>query len=219
MKNFNEHTKLELASLTDEQVKDLVIMELARNGIVEMDPPELLEVPEAIKLQPECQLYKIGNIDIAFRSEERAKDFFNLGPVFLSYDWNRGQQYRYIDEKDSYIQLVNIYDKTDIDLLYVSQEEKARKINESMQREYHDNRKRVSEIADTIWSDVVDARQFKQSVDKAIAMYEKYLSIVGGNEKHARELLETAYTDHPDIIEAAAFIKFKSPADTEVAEG
>lgn len=199
MKRLSEHSKEELANLTDEQYDILVDLECMHEGApLSIEKPRYKEVPTVPK--PNVEVYEICGFSLLDKSE--ADGLVNVikglkSCVDIDYNYQISSEYKYISERpvkpDKEIRTIWVYTKD----LYAEIKSTLEdiKVAKEYNREIRDDYKERCEQRNNVIRNINDA--IGTAIDEladlraATEVYKKYLDLSNGNEEVAQNFFKT----------------------------
>lgn len=197
MKNFNELTKQELASLNETQVDAYIDIELANQGVVKqtevnIDFPDYLK-PITVEPERDAIVYEVDGY--AFTNKEDAEALSNfvgkLQQCSTTYNWDIGSEFYYSTTPKIQTPLINIkkvysepkYNAIKEQLKSIKKERELRNKKAEDQNDVAINYEAIDNIRENIRRDVRNAIIFFDSAKNYAKNYPKYFSITEDKEK------------------------------------
>ena len=200
MKRYSDLTNEELVKLTDEKVRRLIELEVAHEGIIPVDEPELLDVPE-VAIEPTTVAFEVYGLYFQDRKDAEALARLPVVRSECNYRINSKMSYLTVD-KDNAIQEKKFYRKTDVknheDIL--KEIKKSKEINERRLSSYNSYTSSISGIKSKVWDAVRNAEDWKKSIETAKGVYAKHLDLANGDEAIAKNFFRNAYSDE-EVLE------------------
>jgi hypothetical protein len=202
---FEEMSDEIKASMTDEQMRRQIDVELMEGNITKVEYPGTfdLEMPSL----EETNYYTVG--EIYFKTQKQAEQFMKLSPMKSNYEWRIGSEIRFVEEIDDSIRIESLYDKTEI------QDKGPELIEWNKKHEEHNTKKRRYEnyvsarnaIYDKIWSAHEKAKEIINERNKIEQTYEEYKTLTNGDEELAYTFLVKHFGEEKvkdaDVVAAA----------------
>ncbi len=205
MKRYQDYTKEEMAELTTEEVNRLIELEIAYEGIIPVEEPELKKVP-TVDIKPSIEAYSVYGL--YFKDSDKAHTLAELDPLEDAYDYSLGSEYKYLKKKESLIctkgvEKVKFYDKNELTKISSLLKEKkdVEKQNESASQEWEEYNRSIQSIRDGVWDFYYKACNAKSKLETAQKHYEHHKVLADGNEEIAQNFFKEAYKDFPEILE------------------
>lgn len=202
MKRYTEYTNEELIELTQEEIQNLIELEIAFAGIMPVMEPQLPNLA-SIDLKKELTLYEVNGM--LFKNAEEAQQVLKMDVWEENYDYGgAGYDYKYGEKKDLNMSVVMYYEKEQIWKVRQALTENKR-LNDSYNQEksaYDKFIKETKNIRESVRAAVDNAWTWKNDLDHAKSVYEKYLRLADGNEAIAQSFFRNAFKVRNDVIDA-----------------
>ena len=200
MKRYFDYEQEELAELTDEDVKTLIELEIAHEGIMPIPCPEKPDLENA-GITKCVRGFQIGSL--ICKNEEDAITISGMELLTDNYNYTIGYDYKWLDPiLNPKITEVYFYKQDDISrVASVLQDiERKKKVYENEKNKYDSFIAKTGKIRDSVWSSVTKARKFEEKVGFAKEIYEKHLTLAEGSEEIAQKFFRDAYEGEEDIV-------------------
>jgi hypothetical protein len=203
MQRIGDLSKEELLTVTDEQVRRFIEIELAYAGIIPIAPPG--DKPTAPSIETTVSAFKVG--DLIFLDATEAATVAAMPSMRKSqYDYNGGGwEYQWLGPAEAVgVQGVRFYSETQIAALkkeLVEYKQKAAAWDQH-NAEYQKFHQKVNDITNGAWKPVLEARRLREEIAEANKVLVKYRELAEGDEQIARNFFKKAYADRQDILDA-----------------
>jgi hypothetical protein len=219
MKSYKEHSQLERANMTSDDVESLLKIELMGAGIVEVKsptkpvpPPKFEPALEGLVFQPTIHAGYERSLDFAFLNEEDSAVFAKMQIVKLTEDYDVKLKTVERTEGPTKISIVSVVSEE-----MLKQAKKAKKecsvdltsYNIALD-EYDTYRADRDEVLDPVWEDWGDMRSIHMKSQHLLSVFNEYVDTCDGDEELAMKFLKKAYTDKA-IQEAYEFLEMDRP--------
>lgn len=219
MKSYKEHTPLERANMSYEEVESLLKIELMEAGIVEMKEPEAPPEPEEFEpviqekvYQPSVNADYPQTLPFGFLDEEDARAFSEMKILILDQDYSTKLITAKKPKGGTSIGLVGIVSKDEL-----ARARKAGKEDSEAERGYRDQlatyeeyKQKRDEVLQPVWDDWREMGQQKAASQRIDDVYDDYLKTCDGDAKLALKFLRKAYSDQA-IVDAYDFLQIVNP--------
>jgi hypothetical protein len=214
MKTFQDHTDLEKANLTEEEVEGLLKYELMELGIVSPQPPTPLpdtgpELEEKVYYQPYLKSY--SGLDCVFATAKEAEAFLAMNPLILDTGYPSYQN-NVEDPTEFKVETIKAISKSDYESSkgLVEAASKNKKANKEAQEAYEAELSEASSAVGHIWDEWSECRKKKTKSQQIVDTYNQYLVDCDDNTEIALRFLGKAYSQN-EIKDAYAFLEMISP--------
>jgi hypothetical protein len=209
MKSYKEHSQLERANMTSDDVESLLKIELMEAGVAEVPkptkpvpPPRFEPTPEGLVFQPTIHAGYERSLDFAFLKEEDSAAFAKMEIVKIAEDY---------DVKLKTVERTK--GPTKISIVSVVSEEMLKKAKTSYNIDldkYDTYRADRDEVLDPVWEDWRDMRSTHMKSQQLLSVFNDYVATCDGDEEMAMGFLKKAYTDKA-IQDAYQFLEMDCP--------
>lgn len=184
---FSEMSNETKASMTEEQIRKHVEIEMMEGDILKVDKPENFDV-EMPYLKTETY-YVVGNI--YFQKQKHAEQFLTLNPRKDSYDWKVASSLRFTERIEPEITIKQMYIEDEIrekgqDLI---EYRKQKEDYEAKKRKYDNYISARNAIADRIWSEHESAKKIIDERMQIIDTYNEYIELTNSDKELAYTFL------------------------------
>lgn len=219
MKSYKEHTPLERANMSYEEVEGLLKIELMEAGIVEMEEPEAPPEPEEFEPVIQEKVYQPSvNIDypyalsFGFLDEEDARAFSEMKILLLDQDYSTRLVTAKKPKGSTAIGLVGTVSKDELTRARKADKEdsEAEKAYKNELAAYEEYKNRRDEVLQPVWEDWREMGRRKARSQRIVDVYEDYLKTCDGDAKLAVKFLRKAYSDQA-VIDAYDFLQIVNP--------
>lgn len=212
MKSYYDFQPQERATLTEEQVEEMVEIQMMIDGVVKPTPPRLRKRLEDVPV-PKKSVYRVVHgtgshaLNIAFATEEEARAFLAMKPLAIHSDWEtRTDYFEPLDRPGVKLEMIateeaiTTYkaDLKEVAAQKTSAEDESRKYNEKM--------KAVQRVRDRVfgdWQDQID--KFGELCNVKMA-YADFLRLAKGDADMALACLRKAFGEDV-VLEAATWLE------------
>ena len=219
MKSYKEHSQLERANMTSDDVESLLKIELMGAGIVEVPkptkpvpPPKFEPALEGLVFQPTIHAGYERSLDFAFLNEEDSVAFAKMQIVKITEDYDVKLKTVEITEGQTKISIVSVVSEE-----MLKQAKKAKKECSVDLTSYNSARYKHDEylvdrdaVLDPVWEDWRDMRSIHMKSQQLLSVFNEYVDTCDGDEELAMKFLKKAYTDKA-IQEAYEFLEMDCP--------
>lgn len=230
MKNFNELSKKELASLTEIQVDAYIDLELSNRGInkqitLNVNYPDYVK---NIDVAPERDMTIYEVDDYYFPDIETANKFVSLlsqlTQLTTNYDWNIGSDNKYISGSKIEIPQIHIK-KMYSEPKYLASKELLKQINEKSKKESKTqdeacdsviNYEAIDNVKYEIRKSVREALGFFYQAEKCASNYEKYFTITEDKNK-ALNIIYSVYNIQDEEMKKEILFMIDNPKEEKEA--
>lgn len=209
MKRYNELSHEEAIALDESGIKKLIELEIAHEGIIPCDPPELLPI-EKLEIVPTDIAYEVKGV--TFRKQEDALTVLGMETLDKTYLPNMGYDYQVFNPTSDYygVKEVKCYRKEE---LYGIHEKlaaiaTAKQKNERASKEWTKYQTDTKSIIEAVRRFIDDCVCHQNDLEKAARVYAKYMTIAEDNESIAEKFFRDAYTKQYDETEVNEFLEF-----------
>ena len=211
MKRLSEHSREELANLTDEQYDMLVDLECMHEGApLSIEKPRYKEVPTVP--EPDVEVYEVCGFVLTDKAEaDKLVETINAlqSCVELDYNYRVSSDYRYISEKKvkpaKEIRTRDVYTR---DAYQASQStleniKTIKEYHDELREDYEERCEQRNNVIHDISEAIRTAVDELEELRAATEVYKKYLDLSNGNEEVAQNFFKTGrYAELlPEIIE------------------
>lgn len=211
MKRLSEHSREELANLTDEQYDMLVDLECMHEGApLSIEKPRYKELPTVPG--PNLEVYEVCGFVLTDKSEadklvEAIKELQSC--VELDYNYRISSDYRYISDKNVKpsmdIRTRGVYTKEAYTEIKSTLEniKAIKEYNDELREDYEERCEQRNNVIHDICEAIRTAVDELEELRAATEVYKKYLDLSNGNEEVAQNFFKTGrYAELlPEIIE------------------
>jgi hypothetical protein len=211
MKRLSEHSREELANLTDEQYDMLVDLECMHEGApLSIEKPRYKEVPTVPG--PNVEVYEVCGFILTDKAEaDKLVETINglQSYVELDYSYRVSSDYRYISEKKikpaKEIRTRDVYTKDAYTEIQSTLEDikTIKEYNDELREDYEERCEKRYNVIHDISEAIRTAIDELEELRAATEVYKKYLDLSNGNEEVAQNFFKTGrYAELlPEIIE------------------
>lgn len=205
MKNFNELTDEEKATLTNDQINDYIRYRMAESGTHAVENPGQCTI-----VKPKMRMqtwYKIRNTSILFKSMKAVEKFLELDPAKDVYDWDIGTELRYPSKIDHEIEMIELHDENELKERGQELIEYNKLYNEwyNKRRKYDDYLGIKNNATRNVWNAIHAAREKVAAINAIRNAYKEYVELADGNEEMALKFLYKTY--NKETVNSALGIK------------
>lgn len=208
MKRYTDYEPAELAKLEDDSILTLIEIEIATEGIIPVEAPQLLPVPP-VDLDKTMEAVECRGI--LFENAEDAMVFQKMKVLHENYsNATGGYSYKFLQPEaeghyNTGIETKKFYDKQILlkvqELL--TERDRIQTINNEAEDEFSSYQKSTREIRSKVWAAVHEARDEMQRIERAKEVYQKHLILADGDERIADNFFFDAYnSNYPQVMEA-----------------
>lgn len=210
MKVYSDYTEDERADLSREQVRDLLRLEMMKEGIVlPPDPGPGPDEPEVGK--PDVNVYVVkkkgrwsSDKIAAFRTREEADRCAQSKLVEIETDYDVGDKYRYLKvPQQIQVETDVVYSMEVIDRhrSALSEYKTAKKEHDKAVDERKEADEAAQKCCDWVWEDWREQKRSKEAKRHIVDTWQRYLDDCEGDERIAAKFLRKAFAEE-DIVEA-----------------
>lgn len=211
MKRLSEHSREELANLTDEQYDMLVDLECMHEGApLSIEKPRYKEVPTVP--EPNVEVYEVCGFVLTDKAEaDKLFEAINAlqSCVDLDYNYRVSSDYRYISEKkvkpSKEIRTREVYTRDAYQAIQSTLEniKTIKEYNDELREDYEERCEQRNNVIHDISEAIRTAVDELEELRAATEVYKKYLDLSNGNEEVAQNFFKTGrYAELlPEIIE------------------
>lgn len=211
MKRLSEHSREELANLTDDQYDMLVDLECMHEGApLSIEKPRYKEVPTVP--EPDVEVYEVCGFVLTDKAEaDKLVEAINKlqSCVEIDYNYRVSSDYRYISEKkvkpDKEIRTREVYTKDAYKAIQSTLENinTIKEYNDELREDYEERCEQRNNVIHDISEAIRTAVDELEELRAATEVYKKYLDLSNGNEEVAQNFFKTGrYAELlPEIIE------------------
>ena len=203
MKRLEEYTNEELATLTDEQEKDLIDLECAHEGIRLL--PELSPKPKFEKPGPDMTAYHIE--DIYLLDMDEANDvlaYINSKKSIVTRNYHCYEEYK-IRPATAPLTMSTVTGFSDEHHAKVKYErERIKNLEDSWDEEkskYDEILKSRQDVSKKVQDACQSARTEKSQINALLNEYRRYLKLAMNEKEIAQNFLREAHRDRPELVE------------------
>lgn len=210
MKMIEDMTDREIAALTEDEIENQVALEMMREGVKHVLPPQLETVPEmpaasSVTVWEVSLKHKNGYTETAlaaFESPEMAQSFCDLRPATIQSDYNSDMYHLRIGEL--LIASRSVLSKEDYDKLRSIEKahKEATERNEKRSEDYLKEREASVVIRSWTHNEWYRCLNIKADMERIAETYENYLGHTKGDARMACTFLLKAHTQE-EIIQAS----------------
>jgi hypothetical protein len=209
----------ERAALTTEQVKACCLVELMEAGVLQPEPPDLVD-EETVEVERETFFAPKepgtygDSFGICFPTADEAAQFVALKPMKVESNWRVGSDHKYAKPLAE-LEIAALRLMTEADYVRLSSDlqrvESAKTANKKARDEFNKATAAVSKATEGLWDDWHECRAHVAAIAKVRADFAEYTKLCEGNETSARvfllkiheralidEALGEAFTDEPE---------------------
>jgi hypothetical protein len=224
MRRFKELTTDELVALTDEQVRKLIEIEIA---IAAIKPVEVPVEPSLSKEGITAGVigYTVG--DLVFTDEKDAQHVANMSALKSAYSYNISYNYRWLEPAGLKVERAAFYLQSDVLRIAgaLKENEKKRTVYNKQKGEYNEYLRNTTDISETVWRAVSDAKTRHEQIESAKRHYLKFLDLADGDASIAEKFFRDAFKSDAEITKIVLELNNKQKgnqdgtAETEATGG
>jgi len=225
MKSYREHSQLERANMTSDDVENLLKIELMEAGIVEVKEPAVPEKPPKFEPPVEMSVYQPSldvdyrrTLDFGFLNEDDAKLFAAMKIVYVEEDYSSKLKTAKETKGGTSIALVEIVSRDSL-----KQARAAENVSSDVSNaynhalaDYQNYLNARDKVLDPVWEDWRDMRSIHMKSQQLLSVLNDYVDTCDGDEELALKFLKKAYTDKA-IQDAYEFMELPCPLTEEMA--
>lgn len=206
MKRLSEHSREELANLTNEQYDMLVDLECMHEGApLSIEKPRYKEVPTVPG--PNVDVYEVCGFTLTDKAEaDKLVEIINglQSYVELDYNYRISSDYRYISEKKikpaKEIRTREVYTKEEYVKIQSTLEniKTIKEYNDELREEYEERCEQRNDVIHDINEAIRNAVNELEELKVATEVYKKYLDLSNNNEEVAQNFFKTGR--HADLL-------------------
>lgn len=209
MKRFTEYTDMELANMTSEELDKLIDIECMETGApISVQIPVYLDVPEISEPTEKVYIINAGDIIMtSYEEAEKVRDFI-IGiktRVESGYGSSCGYDRKFVKPYDGYVYIKKdtYYSKEDFskmeELLKTVREKESQ--NKERRKKYTDSLEKRRKVEAFVMDAYYEACDYKNNVEEAKKIYEKYIELADGNTEIAEKFFsKSEYGDYLDEV-------------------
>jgi hypothetical protein len=189
---FEEMSDELKASMTEEQIRKQIEIEMMESGINQVEYQDTFDQP--MPTLKETNYYTVGGI--YFETQKQAEKFIELHPMKSAYDWRIGSEIRFTEDIEKEIRIEKQYNKHEVvnirgtDLVEWN---KQRVEHDRQKRKYDNFISDRNAIHNKIWSAHVKAKEVINEKTKIKETYEEYKTLTNGDNELAYTFLLKHY--------------------------
>lgn len=211
MKRLSEHSREELANLTDEQYDMLVDLECMHEGApLSIEKPRYKEVPTVP--EPDVEVYEVCGFVLTDKAEaDKLVEVINTlqSCVEIDYNYRISSDYRYISEKKvkpaKEIRTREVYTRDEYNAIQSTLEniKTIKEYNDELREDYEERCEQRNNVIHDISEAIRTAVDELEELRAATEVYKKYLDLSNGNEEVAQNFFKMGRYAKllPEIIE------------------
>jgi hypothetical protein len=219
MKSYKEHSQLERANMTSDDVESLLKIELMGAGIVEVKEPAAPEEPPKFEPPVEMRVYQPSvnadyrrELGFGFLNEDDAKLFAEMKIVCVDEDYTNKLKNAKETKGGTAIALVET-----VSVQSLRQARTADNVSSNVTNAYSNalsdfeayQRDRDA-VLDPVWEDWRDMQSIHMKSQQLLTVFSNYIDTCVGDEELAMKFLKKAYTDKA-IQDAYEFLEMDCP--------